>query len=253
MKWNADQYEQNFQFVPSYGEAVTELLTVKPGSRVIDLGCGNGTLTAKLAAMGYDVTGIDASSDMIALARKNYPELTFLQEDALTFRPGHPADAVFSNAMMHWVSAEHQDALLANIASALRPGGEFVFEMGGRGNNALIHGALAEIFRERGLSYRTSFYFPSIGDYTPMLERAGMVVDYSTQFRRPTPRKAEHAVADWILMFDREPFGSLPDEEVRAIAAEAENRLRSRLFRDGVWYLDYVRLRMRARRRPDLP
>ncbi|MCI1305160.1 MAG: methyltransferase domain-containing protein [Lachnospiraceae bacterium] len=251
MKWNAKQYEQQFQFVPSYGEELLGLLTVKPGSRVIDLGCGNGALTGKLAEAGYDVTGVDASPEMLALARKNHPGIPFILADAASYRPDHPADAVFSNAMMHWVPKARQDTLLQNVAASLRTGGEFVFEMGGRGNNALIHGTLGDLFRERGLEYRMPFYFPSIGEYTPMLERAGMAADFSAQFRRPTPRKSEHAIVDWILMFDREPFGGLPEEEIRSIAAEAEKRLKDRLFQDGVWYLDYVRLRMKARRRPD--
>ena len=147
MKWNAKQYEQQFQFVPSYGEELLGLLTVKPGSRVIDLGCGNGALTGKLAEAGYDVTGVDASPEMLALARKNHPGIPFILADAASYRPDHPADAVFSNAMMHWVPKARQDTLLQNVAASLRTGGEFVFEMGGRGNNALIHGTLGDLFR----------------------------------------------------------------------------------------------------------
>ena len=78
-----------------------------------------------------------------------------------------------------------------------------------------------------------------------------MAVDFSAQFKRSAPQKSEHAIIDWILMSDREPFGDLPETEIRSIAAEAETRLRSRLFREGVWYLDDVRLQMKARRRAD--
>ena len=232
-------------------ENAAVLLSMKPGSRIVDLGCGNGARTAKLAGAGYDVVGVDDSPGMIALARKNYPDLPFILADVLDFRPDRPADAVVSSAVLNRIPAEDQDTLLANIAACLRVEGEFVFETGGRGNHAQIHGTLADLFRERGLEYRTSYYFPSIGDYTPKLERAGMAVDFSAQFKRSAPQKSEHAIIDWILTSDREPFGDLPETEIRSIAAEAETRLRSRLFREGVWYLDDVRLQMKARRRAD--
>ena len=69
--WDAEKYKKDFSFVPQYGEAVMDLLDAAPGSRVIDLGCGNGALTEQLAARGYDVTGVDASAEMLELAREN--------------------------------------------------------------------------------------------------------------------------------------------------------------------------------------
>ena len=100
--WNAQNYKDNFCFVPQYGENVMELLTVPKGSRVVDLGCGNGTLTKKLAGRGYTVTGIDASSDMLDLARREHPDLTFLEGDALSFTLKEKADAIFSGRTASW-------------------------------------------------------------------------------------------------------------------------------------------------------
>ena len=116
ISWDAKGYKERFSFVHQYGEGVMELLTAKPGSRVIDLGCGNGALTAKLAERGYCVTGVDASPEMIALARGLHPDLAFECEDALRFSLPEPADAIFSNAVFHWIDADKQDALLANVA-----------------------------------------------------------------------------------------------------------------------------------------
>ena len=73
--WNAQEYLQDFSFVPRYGEDVLNLLDAHAGSHVIDLGCGNGMLTKRLSEMGLNVTGIDASEDMLGIARSRYPEL----------------------------------------------------------------------------------------------------------------------------------------------------------------------------------
>lgn len=60
INWDAELYRKKFFFVPEYGEGVLGLLSLKKGDRIIDLGCGNGSLTQKLADMGADVLGIDA-------------------------------------------------------------------------------------------------------------------------------------------------------------------------------------------------
>ena len=80
--WDAEKYKKDFSFVPQYGEAVMDLLDAAPGSRVVDLGCGNGALTEQLAACGYDVTGVDASAEMLELAREGHPDLKFLPGNA---------------------------------------------------------------------------------------------------------------------------------------------------------------------------
>lgn len=106
INWDAELYRKKFFFVPEYGEAVLGLLNLKKGDRVIDLGCGNGSLTQKLAAMGADVLGINESAEMIALAKKTHPNLPFERADALEFSANPPADAVFSNAVFHWIDAK---------------------------------------------------------------------------------------------------------------------------------------------------
>ena len=108
--WDAEKYKKDFSFVPQYGEAVMDLLDAAPGSRVVDLGCGNGALTEQLAACGYDVTGVDASAEMLELAREGHPELKFLPGNALDFTLDEPVDAVFSNAVLHWIDADKQQA-----------------------------------------------------------------------------------------------------------------------------------------------
>ena len=248
IQWNARQYHDDFSFVPRYGEEVLDLLTVPAGSRVIDLGCGSGTLTKKLAERGYQTTGIDSSPDMIGLARAEHPELNFLHADAESFTLPEPADAIFSNAVFHWIDADRQERMLANIASQLRTGGELVCEFGGFGCAEAVHSALEQIFPEYGLTYRRSFYFPTIGQYAPLLERQGLRVELALLFDRPTPQKPGSGVREWIEMFLTKPFEGVEEKTKDLILRETEDRLRGRLLVNGTWFIDYVRIRFRARR-----
>ncbi len=133
------------------------------------------------------------------------------------------------------------EAMLDNLFRQLAPGGELVCEMGGYGCAERVHSALEGCFAARGLPYRRAFYFPTIGQYAPMLERAGFAVKYMTLFDRPTVQNGPDGLAAWIRMFNKVPFRGLDDA-----AQEAVQRLRGRLWQDGHWVVDYVRLRFRA-------
>lgn len=246
IEWNAEDYTSNFNFVYGYGEAVTELLTVPRGALVVDLGCGNGTLTRKLSEKGYRVVGVDASADMIALAGERYPELPFVRADALAFELEEKADAIFSNAVFHWIDAGKQQQLLRHIASQLKPGGELVFEFGGKGCAETVHAELERVFDRHGLAYPRVFYFPSIGEYAPLMEKAGFRIHYAVLFDRPTEQKNENGLEEWIRMFVKKPFEGMEKGLADEIIAETVQRLRPQLFVDGKWYVDYVRIRMRA-------
>lgn len=244
--WDEEHYENNFSFVHEYGEEVLDLLDVELGAHVLDLGCGNGVLTSVLVARGYRAQGLDDSAEMIAGAKAAYPDLPFTQANAIDFTLDEPVDAIFSNAVLHWIGKEDQPAVLASVARALAPGGQFVFECGGFGNAHLIHSALAEAFAKRGLSYRTPQYFPTIGEYATMLEAAGFKVTFATLFDRFTPLSGDDGLADWVRTFQQSAFAGMDDAAREEIIREAVESVRSQLFVDGVWYADYVRLRMKA-------
>lgn len=248
--WDAKQYAAQFSFVPQYGEAVLALLDAPAGSLVVDLGCGSGGLSGQLAARGYHVVGVDASPEMLALARSSHPGLTFVQGDAVTFSLDEPADAIFSNAVFHWIDRALQPRLLANLAANLKPGGQLVFEFGGKGCAEAVHSTLSDCFAARGLTYPRTFYFPTIGEYAPLLEASGLVVEYAALFPRPTPQKGPHGLRDWINMFDKKPFEGLDPAVKETILDEAEARLRPALWDGEHWIVDYVRLRMKARKLP---
>lgn len=246
IQWDAGKYAQDFAFVPKYGEALLALLDREKANTVLDLGCGGGALTEQLVQAGYAVCGMDADASQLKLARQRCPNVRFFQGDATDFSLETPVDAVFSNAVLHWIDRERQPDALRCISRALRAGGQFVFEMGGAGCGAQIHGALRRAFQKRGLSYYMPFYFPTVGEYTPLLEQADFRVTYATLFDRPTPLKGEQGMEGWIRMFVKEPFAAIPPMLADEIIREAVEALRPSLYQNGVWTADYVRLRCKA-------
>lgn len=247
IKWNADKYTEDFAFVHEYGKSVIELIDADKGSSVLDLGCGNGALTNALQERGYLVKGLDASKELLDIAGKNYPLIEFVQGDAVDFTLSEPVDVVFSNAVFHWINRERQQDMLTCVYNALKKNGQFVFEFGGYGNNRCIHSALATIFSEYGYRYEMPFYFPTISEYTTLLENTGFRVNYAILFDRLTELKGENGLRDWINMFVKLPFSMVgAEQEKNAMIDKAVDSLRRDLYIDGIWYADYVRIRIRA-------
>ena len=246
IQWDASKYTEDFSFVHQYGAGVIELLELSDGMTVLDLGCGNGALTDRLAHMGVNAIGLDASPELLRVAKDAYPDLTFILADATDFELSQRVDAVFSNAVFHWIDRDKQPALLKCVFRALKPQGQFAFEFGGMGNNQRIHSALAAAFAEHGLSYAVPFYFPSIGEYAALLEQAGFKVVCALLFDRPTALKGENGMEDWIRMFVKRPFEGIDPARREALIHSAASRLRGDLCCHGVWYADYVRLRCKA-------
>jgi len=245
-EWNATGYADNFSFVAQYGKGLIDLIESPAGSRVLDLGCGNGTLTQELHGRGYDAMGLDSSPSLLRLARESHPELTFMEGDACCFSLEEPVDVVFSNAVLHWIKPDRHAAMLRCVSDALRPGGEFIAEFGGHGNNKLIHEALRQAFSRRGMTYEMPFYFPTIGRYAPLVEAHGMRLTHAWLFPRMTPLKGEDGMENWLRMFIRQPFKDCSQSIANDIIAETARALRPALYRSGTWHADYVRLRLRA-------
>lgn len=246
--WNAKEYGKNFSFVAHYGEALLDLIEGNNLS-VLDLGCGNGTLTEMLAQREYKAVGMDLSDSLLAVARQNHPELEFMKGDATNFTVPEPFDVVFSNAVFHWIDKEKQSAMMGCVCKALKPKGQFIFEMGGYGNNVLIHGVLKKEFEKRGYTYKFPFYFPSIGEYATLLEQAGFLVRSALLFDRFTPLKGDNGLNDWIHMFVNNPFIGMNEKDHEDIITAAVEKLKPDLYVNGNWYSDYVRLRVKAEKR----
>ncbi len=246
MKWDTSLYDQKHSFVTKYGEDLLSLLDAKSGERILDVGCGSGHLTKQIADAGADVVGLDSSPEMIATAQAAYPAINFLVADASDFSFDQPLDAIFSNAALHWV--QRAEAAIICMARALKPGGRFVVEMGGKGNIAGIATALERAIRnQHGREAKATNYFPAVGEYSSLLEKHGIEVASALLFDRPTKLEGgEDGLENWIKMFRRELVIGFSEEEQQAIFAEVKTALRERLFRDGLWFADYRRLRIVA-------
>ncbi|HZS09879.1 MAG TPA: methyltransferase domain-containing protein [Blastocatellia bacterium] len=245
--WNSKLYDQRHSFVYEYGKDLIALLNPQPGERILDAGCGTGHLTKQIAESGATVIGMDSSANMIETARREYPDIQFLPGDVTDFSFPEPFDAIFSNATLHWVA--RAEVAIRCMSRALRSGGRFVVEFGGRGNVANILDALDEAMRELGLgAFVNSWYYPSIGEYTPLLEKHGLVADAAWLFDRPTKLEGEDGMLNWLRMFGTVKTQSLGDEDRRRAFDLAVEKVRSRQYVDGQWYADYRRLRVVAHR-----
>ncbi len=247
-RWNPSRYDEKHAYVWSLAADLIDLLSPKPGERILDLGCGTGHLTARIAELGAEVIGIDASAEMIAQARKNYPDLRFEIQDARDFRFDLPFDAVFSNAALHWI--KEPERVIACIERALKPGGRFVAEFGGKGNIQRIVGAIKAACQAVGSSLKEEsipWYFPSLGEYAALLERNGLAVTEASLFDRPTALEGgEAGLRDWIETFAASLLQHLPPDRRPAVIQSIEEVLRPTLFQNGIWQADYKRLRLKA-------
>lgn len=243
--WDAKLYDDKHSFVWRHGASLVELLAPRPGERILDLGCGTGHLTAQIAAAEASVLGVDSSPPMIEEARKHFPDLHFEVHDARQLAFTDQFDAVFSNAVLHWIV--EAESVVQGVARALRPGGRFVTEFGGTRNVQAIQAALQDGLRQLGVErIESPWYYPSIGEYTGLLERAGLEVTFATLFDRPTPLAGADGLRHWLEMFGGRFLEQVPPERREEFFRWVEAALRPVLWREGAWFADYRRLRVVA-------
>ncbi len=247
INWDSRAYNDQHRFVSNYGADVLQWLAPAKGENILDVGCGTGDLAAKIAETGANIIGVDASIDMIDLAKKEYPHLTFDVKDAANLDFKNEFDAVFSNATFHWI--EDQEGLLRGIFRSLKHNGRLVAEFGGKGNIQSIVGSIAEAGEK--LSLRTKmvtnfWFFPSIAHYSALLEAAGFEVEQMWLFERPTKLIGNDGMHNWIAQFAKHAFINLNKDEAEAVSYLAVELLKPTHFINGEWLADYVRLRIKA-------
>lgn len=264
--WNAQSYSTAAPFVPRLAARVVKWLDPQESDIILDIGCGHGTLSAEIKERCTRVAGFDASSNLIDAARRAYPSvpgLTWHLEDCRYLEDSEQLEAgaytkVFSNAALHWILRDSTTRLsmLRGACKALRPGGKFVFEMGGAGNVAEVHAALLAALVHRGVGVETArdaspWFFPSEKLMRDLLTQAGFRVERCELEYRPTQLTSdtEGGLDGWVRLFGASFLDVLQTIEERESAVreicDVLNPVVSR-EEDGSMWLGYVRLRMIA-------
>jgi SAM-dependent methyltransferase len=238
-QWDAADYARVGGFVPALGEAALDLLDPQPGEHILDVGCGDGTLTLRIKEAGAEVVGIDNSLSMVAAAKAKGLDARLM--DAADLKFSEAFDAAFSNATLHWVLDKERAARA--IWFALKAGGRFAGEMGGDGNLAHLRETLDEALVERGFGPPTfaANWYPTPEEFAAVYERAGFKDVEARLIERPT--ELEHGVAAWVTTFragwlDR---AGVPHDQRQTIADAVAERAGSEIA-------DYVRLRFIMRK-----
>jgi trans-aconitate methyltransferase len=243
--WDPDDYAKNARFVSDLGAPVVELLDPKPGERILDLGCGDGALTRRLAEIGAHVIGVDGSEAQVEAARALDLDARVGNGERLDFDAEF--DAVFSNAALHWM--KRVDAVIDGAWRALVPGGRFVGEFGGHGCVHHIVTALHAALGRRGIDGddHHPWYFPRDDAYRERLEARGFEVRAIALIPRPTPLPGD--VTAWLGTFAQSFLAPLPEGDRAVFLDEVREQLRPHLCDSaGAWTADYVRLRFAADR-----
>jgi trans-aconitate methyltransferase len=243
-RWSPESYDRNARFVPELGVVIVDWLDPRPDERILDLGCGDGALTARLAAAGAKVTGVDASPELLAVAAGRGLDVRLMDGDKLGF--DGEFDAVFSNAALHWM--RDAPAVLRGIARALVPGGRFVAEFGGHGNVAALTTAMryAALRHDGDPALAQPWFFPSADEYASLLESEGFEIVRIGLFPRPTSLPT--GLRGWLTTFNTPYFEQYEAEARVRVLDEIEEMLAPALRDgDGEWTADYVRVRVAAR------
>ena len=252
-RWSPTDYAKNAAFVPALGAAALTLLDPQPGEMIVDLGCGDGALTALIEATGAKVVGLDASPEMVKAARSRGIDAYVADAQALGLTRAAlcfgQLDAAFSNAALHWML--DPGAVAEGVFSILRPGGRFVGEMGGKGNLATLRRALRDELTERGfaLPVEDPQWYPSVEEFLRFYSCAGFIDIQAQLIPRVTPLPA--GIAAWVKTFRAGwlDVAGVPESNRSDVAEAVQRRLAGTLCTpEGSWYADYVRLRFTMRK-----
>ncbi|WP_457638622.1 class I SAM-dependent methyltransferase [Persephonella sp.] len=240
--WDAEKYSKHADFVPKLAFPLIDLIRELKGKKVLDLGCGDGTLTVELIKQGADVVGVDLSPQMVKASRSKGIKALVASATDLPFY--EEFDVVFSNAVLHWV--QEAEKALQNIAKSMKRGGIFVAEFGGKGNIQSIVEAMEQVFKENPEfgQFKNVWYFPDLQEYKQLLEKTGFKVEYIELIPRPTPIED---IENWLEIFTNVYTSHLSTQQERKFRNQVKEKLKKTIYSpQNGWTADYVRLRLRA-------
>ncbi|PWW20304.1 ubiquinone/menaquinone biosynthesis C-methylase UbiE [Cytobacillus oceanisediminis] len=243
--WDANLYDIKHSFVSKYGNNLVELLAPKQGEKILDLGCGTGDLANTLYECGVEIVGVDKSENMVKQAVSKYPYIPFMVQDATNLEYHSEFDAVFSNATLHWVQPPIQ--ALHSIYQSLKQGGRVVAEFGGKGNVQTITDEIIQQIKEAGLEFKKEqfpWFYPSIAEYSNLMEEVGFRVTFVQHFDRPTQLDGDNGLKNWINMFGSHLLDGIPEHTANEIVTNVEKNLKGTLYKGGNWIADYKRIRV---------
>jgi trans-aconitate methyltransferase len=228
VKWDAADYAKSSSAQQKWARELIAKLNLTSSERVLDLGCGDGKVTAELAALAASVVGVDNSPEMVALAESTHQaaNLRFLQADARSLPFTDEFDVVFSNATLHWV--KDHTPVLAGIRRALTPGGRILLQMGGYGNAAQVVTAVDEVrSRPQWATYFDGFEFP-YGFYAPeeyhgWLLEAGLTPVRVELIPKNTPHADRAAFEGWFRTTWIPYTQRVPEPQRQAFVTEVVN------------------------------
>jgi 2-isopropylmalate synthase len=242
-QWDAEEYVNHASFVTALAGDVIELLNPQSGERILDVGCGDGELTAALQDKGCSLVGIDASVSMVESTKRRGLEAYVVDGQELDFH--NEFDAVFSNAALHWLL--QPEKVIKGVYEGLKAKGRFVAEFGGDGNIAALLKAMQDVFNEHEEfgQFKSPWFFPNTEEYKVLLEKEGFEVNIIELISRPTPLTS--GISKWLEIFAEGITAHLTMEQRKIFIGLVEDKLRPILYseKEG-WVADYVRLRFDA-------
>ena len=257
-QWNPADYAQNSLGQERWARELLEVAAIQPDEHVLDVGCGDGRMTAEIArrAARGRVVGVDRSAEMVDFAGRTfpsaeYPNLLFRQSDARSLCFEDEFTLVYSSAVLHWMR-EHP-SVLAGVARSLRPGGRAVLQMGGKGNTMDVVRAFEECFREpRWQEASAAFEFPysfyGTEEYRAWVEEAGLIPDAIELLDRDMVHPSRQAFTGWLRTAWLPFHAALPEDRRDAfLESVTECFLRQNpLDRFGQVHVHAVRLQVLA-------
>jgi len=249
MKWDPKGYAHHAGFVAELGAPLLDLLNPQPGETILDVGCGDGALTARMAALGCNVLGIDASPEQVEATRAHGIDARVFDAQELEHEACWAGrfDGVFSNAALHWMP--DQAAVVRGLHHVLRTGGRCAVELGGAGNVGRVRAGLFTALERHGIDPRprNPWTYPDRDTMAGHLEAAGFTIDMLELFPRPTVLPGD--INGWFTTFAGAFLDDLPELLRHEVIDAARELLTTELCPTGTWTLDYVRLRFRCHRR----